>query len=1038
MISQRYHNDVSYNRIGTENPRSYYVPYGSPEEAKANIRENSSRFKLLSGCKWAFSYFDSYEKIPADITNADANISGWDRIPVPSNWQLLGYDQPQYLNTDIAFPINIPNVPKNTPAGVYAIDFTINDDIDTYNKYLVFEGVDSCMYLYLNGEFVGYTQISHLSTEFDVTKHLKYGKNRLTAIVCKWCDGSYLEAQDKWRMSGIFRDVYLLVRPKGHTKDVRITTDLSADYRSAKVNIDIDCAVAADSIITLFDSVGEKVEATMFDDGGHAEFTVADPRLWSAEYPELYTVIIESANEFITLPFGIREIEINKGVMRFNGRAIKLKGVNRHDFNAKFGYVCSFDDMKKDIILMKRNNINAVRTSHYPFDPRFYQLCDALGMYVFCEADLETHEVGTPDNTNAPIICNVKNTIANDHIWEKHIVERNVFMVENFKNNPSIICWSLGNESGYGCNIEKAALSVKNADPTRFIHYESVLSSKNSAEVIVNNYPDCIDVVSFMYADTNVLNNLLNYFEDIEFNKPLVLCEYSHAMGNGPGDIKEYWDVIGSSDRFMGGFIWEWYNHGIYKGKDDLGRNKYFYGGDFNETYHDGNFCCDGLISPDQKPMPGLKEYKNIIAPFKITPIDLTCGIFEIQNDYDFSYMSRLESNWELTCNGDVVSSGTLGSLPIPPKKSERIVIGYNLPTAGKCYIRLIFTAYGVNCIPDGEIIGFRQYELPTEQYVTDEIPFGSVNYIDDNTTVCVFGDNFEYTFNKADCGFSSIKVSDTELLKAPSTFTIYRAPTDNDRFEAEKWNNARLKHSKCYEQETTVSEHEGFISIISKFIIAAPSKYPLFNVTAEWSIFANGKISLHIDAKIGKGLRFNGNTYEDSGFDSNFDVFDYLPRFGVLFKLEKTFDTVDFFGFGPFDNYCDRHNASYMGKFSNKVSREYTQYIKPQESGNHYNTVWAYVHNADGAGLAVLSEDESFEFSAIPYTALELSDCKHNFELPESDKTVFTVNYKVSGLGSNSFGPKLLEKYRLKEDEFSFSVKIIPLQKYGNFTNGI
>ncbi len=1043
MIHQRYHNDISVNRLGTEYPRSYYVPYGSPEEAKANIRDNSSRFKLLSGCKWAFSYYDSYENIPANITDSDTNISAWDRIPVPSNWQLHGYDRPEYLNTQVAFPLNIPYVPKNTPAGVYAIDFTVNDDIDIYSKYIVFEGVDSCIYLYLNGEFVGYSQVSHIAAEFDVTKYLKNGKNRLTAIVCKWCDGSYIEVQDKWRMSGIFRDVYLLVRPKGHTKDVKVNTTLSEDYRCATVSVDIDCSVASESIVTLFDSNGDKLEATMFSDDGHAEFTVNDPRLWSAEYPELYKLIIESANEFITVPFGIREIKIDNGVMRFNGRAIKLKGVNRHDFNSRNGYVCSYDDMKKDILLMKRHNINAIRTSHYPNDPRFYQLCDSLGMYVFCEADYECHEVGWPAYNNSipeNIRYAVRNTISNDPMWEKHIVERATFMVQNFKNSPSIICWSMGNESGWGCNVEKAIEETKKIDSTRFVHYENTISYLTPADKLVELYPAELDVVSHMYPGIDLIESFLDKFKEVNFNKPYVLCEYCHAMGNGPGDLKDYWDLIYKEDRFMGGFVWEWFNHGIYQGKDEYGRPKYYYGGDFGEIFHDGNFCCDGLVSPDLKPMPGLKEYKNVIAPFKIEPIDINGGIFEITNGYDFSYMSRLEGDWELTCNGDVVASGSIGSLPIPPHKSERVVLGYNIPSSGKCYVKIWFTAYGLNCVPDGEIMGFRQFELPTEQYTTDEIPFGNIKYSEDNTTVKIFSDCFQYTFDKASCGFSSFNINGKELLKAPSTFTIWRAPTDNDRTQVNRWNNARLKASKCYETDTEVFEHEGFVSVISKFIIASPTKRPIFNVTAEWSVFADGKISLHTDVKLAKGLRFvpiAPGSLEDP-FDDQTDIIDYLPRFGFTFEFDKSYDTVDFFGMGPYDNYCDRHNASFMGKFSNKIAREYTQYIKPQESGNHWNTAWAYVHDAQGAGLAVINEGENFEFSAIPYSSYELSNCNHNFELPESDKTVFTVNYKVSGVGSNSCGPLLMKKYRFDDEEFTFNVKLIPLITSSNFPKDI
>ncbi len=989
MIHLRYHNDVSVNRIGTSNPRAYYVPYGTPDEAKANIRNKSSRFKLLSGCKWAFTYFDSYEKIPSDITDANYNISDWNHISVPSNWQLLGYDNPEFVGTDLQFPINMPSVPKNNPAGVYAIDFNIDDNIEIYNKYLVFEGVDSCMYLYLNGEFVGYTQISHLLSEFDVTKFLKQGKNRLTAIVCKWCDGSYLEAHEKWRMSGIFRDVYLLTRPKGHTTDVKITTKMSLDYRQANVNIEINCPVAGDSIVTLFDPNGEKLDATTFTYDGLAEFFISDPALWSAEYPELYTIIIESANEFITIPFGVREIEVDNGTVKLNGRAIKLKGVNRHDFSSRNGNICNFDDMKKDVLLMKRHNINAVRTPNYPSDPRFYEICDKYGLYVFCEADYKTQ-------TN----------LANDSMFEKHIIERNNFMVGNFKNNTSIICWSLGDDYCLGNSIIKSALNIKQLDSTRLTLFAYATNTQNSTDELTNNYPLNIDIVGIKSSDITSFSHINNEINESEFNNTFVLYEYCNTTSNNFSNLKEYWDLINSNKNILGGFINEWHSLGIFKGKDDLGHSKFYYSNDFNDNYY-----FKGLVSPDIKPYMELKELKNIIAPFKITPIDLSCGIFEITNEYDFSYMSRLEGNWELTCNGDVVTSGSLGSLPVPPKKGERVVLGYNIPSSGKCYIRIWFTAYGVNNIPDGEIVGFRQFELPTEACITDEIPFGSIDFIDDDTTVMVSGDGFNYTFDKINCGFSSINIQNKELLKEPTSFTMFDKSID---YLATKINNKyyiKPRTLNCYEQETNISKHEGFVSINSKFIVAMPASTPLLTVSAEWSIFANGKIALHTTVKSGNNA--------DS--DALINLKNYI-QFGFSFQLEKQFDTVDFFGMGPFESYSRCHNASYMGKFSNKISREYTHRVIPQASGNHHNNVWAYVHDSAGLGIAVISDEELFDFSAIPYSNNEISKCCYDYELPPSDKTVFSISYNLNDLN------KLAKEVNPTDNEISFNLKIIPL----------
>lgn len=1037
MISERYHNNVDVSRFGTEAPRSYFIPYASPEEAKENVREESSRFKLLSGGKWAFSYFDSYEDIPDGITDAGTDISSWDKIPVPSNWQLHGYDKPNYLNSRFPFPVDIPYVPKKDPAGVYAVDFTIHDDIDVFSKYIVFEGVDSCIYLYINGQFVGYSQVSHMMAEFDVTKYLRIGKNRLTAVVCKWCDGTYLECQDKWRMSGIFRDVYMLVRPKGHLNDVFVHTDVADDYREAKISLDIDTGVEGDTIATLFSSSGEKLDAVVAEPDGKVEFTVSEPRMWSAEYPELYTVIIESGSEFITLPVGIRTVKIENGIFYFNGRPIKLKGVNRHDFNCKNGFVCSYDDLKKDLVLMKRHNINAVRTSHYPNDPRFLELCDTMGFYVISEADFEAHGVGYPtlwNKINDPVREPVRGNIANDPMWEKQICERVSLMVENFKNHPSIFMWSMGNESGYGCCVEAALRATKKRDPSRITHYEDVLRA-NELKLYADRYPapDVLDTVSLMYPTVKWVKMYAEQSREIGFQKPLILCEYCHAMGNGPGDLKDYWDIFYENDNIMGGFVWEWYNHGLYDGKAENGKPKYLYGGDYGEKYNDSNFCCDGLVTPDVHPMPGLKEYKNVIKPFKVTAVDLENGVFEIKNLNYFSYMSRLEGSWELTQNGKVVAEGNVGTLAIPPQKSEKVTLGYSMPDDGRCYVKISFASFGNDYIPDGEIVGFEQFCLPTEPVTASAIPFGNVDFKETLDSVTVSSDRFSYVYSKADCAFSSLKVGGKELLKDSIKFNIWRAPTDNDRVEKQKWFAARLDDASVYEHDTRVESGDGFVTVISDFIIGAPTIFTLFNVTAEWTVFADGKIDLHTDAKIGPGLTFKELTPENMSHDPYGDTrkfIDYLPRFGIEIEMPKAFDSLDYFGYGPFDSYIDKHRASYMGRFSNKVAKELTEYIRPQDCGNHWNSYWAFVHSTDGAGIAVKNNDIPFDFSALPYSAKMLTKTAHSFELPESESTVFNVDYKNSGVGSNSCGPLLMEQYRLNEDEFKFNITLIPTDR--------
>lgn len=698
--------------------------------------------------------------------------------------------------------------------------------------------------------------------------------------------------------------------------------------------------------------------------------------------------------------------------------------------------------MKKDITLMKRHNINAIRTSHYPNDPRFYELCDELGMYVMCEADIETHGVGYPhyNNKNCDLKRSVRGTIADDPLWEAQISERVMLMVENFKNHSSVISWSMGNESGYGCNFEKALIETKRRDPSRFTHYENVLSGATEMQLFLDNQPEALDTVSRMYSTPDWCESAIKACEERNYSKPLVLCEYCHAMGNGPGDLADYWEIINRYDRFMGGFVWEWFNHGLYAGKADNGKPKFLYGGDFSEKYHDGEFVCDGLVSPDLKPMPGLKEYKNILKPFTLKPIDLSCGIFELTNGYDFSYMSRLEGSWELSQNGNIVASGTIGSLAIPPKKTERITLGYNMPADGNCFVKIFFASYGNNCIPDGEIVGFEQFELPTGQVIADKLHYGRVMFEESNRDITLFTDSFSYVFNKKKCAFTSFKVNGKELLADAMEFNIWRAPTDNDRNQKNKWYNACINDSKPFEKSTEIVENDGVLTIISSFIMAAPTKWPHFEVKAEWSVFSDGSISLHLNGKVGKGIRFepipDGSL--ENMYDDQCDVIDYFPRFGFNFKLDKSYSNVEYFGMGPYQSYCDLHNASYMGKFSSTAQREFNDYIHPQENGNHWNTHFAYVHNADGAGIAAVKEDNSFDFSAVPYTAQELTETKHSFELQKSDKTVFSVDYKMSGVGSNSCGPLLLKKYRFDDREFTFNVRLIPTDKLLKFSEDV
>lgn len=994
MIFDRYHNNINVSRKNAEKPRAYYIPCGSPEEIWCENREDSSRFKLLSGGKWAFRYFESFEDIPPSVTDADTDISAWSRIPVPSCWQLHGYDKLYYLN-GYDFPKDMPFVPKVNPTGVYAIDFTVHDDIDVYSKYIVFEGVSSCVYLYLNGQFVGYSQGSHTAAEFDITGYLKSGKNRLTAIVTKWCDGSYLECCDDWKMSGIFRDVYLLVRPKGHTEDVFIKTAVAEDYRTAVVSVEIESPIANEAIATLFNSNGEKLDATVFSDSGLAEFTVEDPRMWSAEYPELYKVVIESANEFIAIPVGIRTVSVDNGVFRFNGRPIKLYGVNHHGFNSKTGCTYSYEDMKKDLITMKRNNINAIRSTDYPAEPRFYGLCDRLGFYVITEAEVNCGFMGSDGE---------RRKIVDNPMWEQHITDRVLSMAEPLKNSPSVIMWSIGNDSGYGRALKAATAELKKRDNTRLIVYQSDSPVEN-VDSIVRLHPSSLDVMSEKNIDVSTCTSICEAAGKSGLNKPFILSEYCRCQGNGAGGLKQYFEALQSYENFAGAFVYEWSNRALLQGKTERNKPIYLCKNDFSGDAEPSG-CCE-MVTPECRTLPALKDHKNLAKPFKITPINLEEGVFEIRNCYNFSYMSRLEGSWELTRNGETVAGGSIGSMAIPPQKSEELALGYHVSDDGRCYIKISFASYGNDLIPDGEIVGFTQFLLKSEIYSEEKLTFGNVNVNEDMSKVTLSSDNFTYTYSKRDCAFSSLKVGSAELLRSKMSFNLWRAIIDNDLEFYDEWKSLGLDRASMYEYNTEVHPGEGFVTITSNGFMGADGLDPIFNIKVEWTVFANGLIELHSEIEKNPATVLNA-----------------VPRFGLNLTMDKSFDTVEFFGYGPFDSYCDRHNSSYMGKFTNKVNREMTDYLRPQSSGNHHNVHWGYVRNQTGLGLIFSNEADGFDFSAIAYSDKELQAAKHSFMLPQADKTVVSVDYKQSGVGNMKFC----------EDKFVFSLSILPTETMKNY----
>lgn len=935
----REYEDLTKLSCGREPQRSYYIPYHSLEAAMEGKREKSEFYKLLNG-EWNFKYFE--RDIDATLEN-----SSWDKLPVPSNWQMHGYDIPYYTNVNYPYPVDPPYVPDDNPCGVYSYDFEIPAEWEERKTYIVFEGVASCIYLYINGEKVGYSQGSHLQAEFDITSFVKPGKNNLKAKVLKWCSGSYLEDQDFFRLSGIFRDVYLLSREEGHLKDI----DISADRK----NIYVSC-----TDYEIYDAEGRKTD-------------LSEPVLWNAEKPYLYTVIVRGKTEFIPFKIGMREISVSdKGELLINGVSVKLKGVNHHDTHPTSGYYETDEFLYAELLRMKELNINCIRTSHYPPTPEFLNMCDEIGFYVIDETDLETHGFGTRHTGYG--YDESEQWICRQPEWEDAFIERIERTVERDKNHPCVFMWSMGNESNFGINQEKMIEWTRNRDASRLVHCEDTCRWGDKAPVSVR---------SSMYTDVDTL-----YKKACEDDmRPVFLCEYSHAMGNGPGDVYDYVQTFYSHPKLIGGCIWEWTDHTVIVDGVQM------YGGDFGEETHDGNFCCDGLVFSDRSFKAGSLEAKYAYQYFAS---ELKDNKLYIKNLYDFTNLNEYRVCVELSVDGQAVGAREY-VLDIEPHGEGVITLDLKAPAVCK------YGAYLNVYLKDskGYEVGMVQHKLGSEvarvQNCADkaEITDDGMNYI-------IAGDGFKYTFDKHYGTLTSFIKNDREQLAEPMKLTAWRAPTDNDRRVKFKWGlvegdsrsgeNLNLLSNKCYE----CSAEENKITVSGA--MSAVARWPIAKYTAVYEFFADGSVKVNVDAKI------------KEEFDS------FLPRFGFEIKSPAVNDSFTYYGMGDGENYCDMCHYTKIGMYNSEAAKEYVPYIMPQEHGNHIKTKWLCMDN----GIEFYTDSE-FEFNVSEYSSEALTDAMHTDELIKNDMTNIRIDYKVSGIGSNSCGPALIEKYRLSEKDISF-----------------
>lgn len=1011
--------------------RSYFFHYPDTVPALTLDRTASPWVQLLNGA-WKFSYAPTPAEAPASFFAPSYDVSAWDSIAVPGHWQLQGYGHPHYTNVQFPFPVNPPYVPTENPTGSYRREFTVGREWAGMRLVLRFEGVDSAFHVWVNGKAVGFSKGSRIPSEFDVTELVKPGVNTLAVRVYQWSDGTYCEDQDMWWLSGIFRDVMLLALPSLHVEDLRVRTPFKVGDASAGLEVRVRLGSGSGKILKgsveaeLLDAAGQSVLAKPLKAkvAAGAEVLlsgkVAAPQLWSAETPCLYTLLVtvrDAKNRVVDVvpqQVGFRTVEIRGSVFLVNGVAIKIKGVNRHETHPDFGRAIPLEAMVDDILIMKRHNINAVRTSHYPDDPRWYDLCDRYGLYLIDECDLETHGFerirnwgGNP--TEVPE-------------WREACVDRMVRMVERDKNHPSIIMWSLGNEAHFGDNHVAMAECARKLDPTRPIHYEG------------DYHIQTADVYSRMYAPVEQMALLAagdeEKFEELArckpvdgaryIDKPFIQCEYAHAMGNGPGGLKEYWETIYSSDRLMGGCIWEWADHGLRRTTAD-GREYFAYGGDFGDMPNDGNFVCDGLVFPDRQPSPGLVEYKKVLEPVKVEAVDLGTGKVSLLNRYDFANLNRFTLSWSVMADGVPVQSGEMAVPSIPGRRSKVIRIPYKLPTRvapGAVYgLNVSFRLAAEQLwAPAGLELAWAQFQLPVKVPAVAPVAVSSMPTLvfeESGTGVCVKGAEFSLSFDKVRAVISSWSHAGRPVLKTGPRLNFWRATTDNDRSwsNAKPWRDAGLD---VLQHRVVGTEVESWargraLRITAQVRIAPPVMGHGFLCEYVYTLYGNGDLVIEVSGSP-QGL------WPDTT----------LPRIGLELSVPLAFQQAEWFGRGPGESYSDTKLANRFGLWKAGLDDLYTEYIFPQENGNRTDVDWVSLADKSGTGLLAVGA-APINFSAHRFTPQDFEKARHTTDLVPRDEIIVHLDCCHNGIGSASCGPAPTEAYLIKPAPFQFGVRLTP-----------
>ena len=987
--------------------RAHFLTFPSKEKALLNNNRYTHAFKNLNGV-WKFMFLDAPEYSPEGFFNSDFDVTKMDDITVPGNWQLQGYGKMHYSDLWYNFPINPPYVPTENPTGIYKRTFFVEESYRDKKIIIRFCGVDSAYHLWINGKEVGYSKVARNESEFDITDIIRVGEeNDVTVRVYQWSDGTYLEDQDMWWESGIFRDVELIGVPKDGINDYKVIADLDDEYKNGifkveaflrttkEVNVTFELVDAGENTVFTKTVVAKEGKACIDE-------VIADVNHWTAETPYLYKLFMTVEDdgqiiEVIPQNVGFRNIRLNGETFLVNGVAIKFKGVNRHDYSPQNGRVVSREEIEKDIILMKQFNINAIRTSHYPNSYYLYDLCDEYGMYLIAETDLECHGFELTGDYK---------WITDDPSWELAYVSRMTRMIERDKNHPAIIFWSLGNESAFGCNFRKMTDVAHEMDPTRLVHYEGDFDVESA------------DVYSTMY--TWIENPKKPYLmKDIieKSKKPHIHCEYCHAMGNGPGNLKDYQDLVYAHDKLQGGFVWEWFDHGI-ESFTESGEKYYRYGGDFGDDPSNKDFCIDGLIMPDRTPSPGLYEYKKVIEPITTTAVDIQKGIINLLSRYDFANLDRFNLVYKVMEDDVILQTGFMPVPSIEARANKDITLPYDLSAikvkpGAHYYVNISYqlredTSYASS----GHELATAQFELPLYKEGIMVRPEGILNVEKEHTTLHVKGANFSLDFNLVNGNLMNIVRDGMQVLSKGPRLTLWRAPISNDMEIIDKLKKVYFLHLE-HEVVMNIDYHmEGNILKVEVDTINSTTNSAWhFKTKYVYTVCPSGDILIDVEGTPSGRVDLAP---------------DMLPRIGVSMHLDKSMEHVRYFSMGPGENYADSKEAAQMGLYANTVDGLFTNYVIPQENGNHMGCKWVSMTNDRGMGLLASTESD-FNFSASWYEDKDLDDAKHTCDLVKRDYIVFNVDYKQNALGTNSCGQWQLDKYRAKFEDFKLSFRLTP-----------